>query len=115
MPYSRLGVALFLEPAVGCASKRNLKPMVSKRAIHIPIEIVPTDILNNLDRLGSHTNSIIFIFIYLYPCRTSCPKSSTCFFFSDISIFRIRPPAIGVGVACMQGPCSAVPDIRSIR
>ena len=24
------------------------------------------------------------------PCRTSCPKSSTCFFFSDISIFLGR-------------------------
>ena len=28
--------------------------------------------------------------IYIYPCRTSCPKSSTCFFFSDISIFLGR-------------------------
>ena len=32
----------------------------------------------------------IYIYIYLYPCRTSCPKSSTCFFFSDISIFLHR-------------------------
>ena len=32
----------------------------------------------------------IYLFIYLYPCRTSCPKSSTCFFFSDISIFLRR-------------------------
>ena len=32
----------------------------------------------------------LFIYIYLYPCRTSCPKSSTCFFFSDISIFLCR-------------------------
>ena len=32
----------------------------------------------------------IYIYIYLYPCRTSCPKSSTCFFFSDISIFLRR-------------------------
>ena len=48
----------------------------------------------------SRTNSMIFlynyiyyiiIFIYLYPFnRTSCPKSSTCFFFSDISIFLRR-------------------------
>ena len=56
----------------------------------------------------SRTNSMIFlynyIFTYLYPCRTLCPKSSTCFFllyfnistplmlhtflFSRISIFR---------------------------
>ena len=27
------------------------------------------------------------IFIYLYPCHTSCPKFYTCFFLSDISIF----------------------------
>ena len=32
----------------------------------------------------------IYLFIYLYPCRTSCPKSSTCFVFSDISIFLRR-------------------------
>ena len=40
----------------------------------------------------SRTAAIIFlyIFIYIYPCRTSCPKSSTCFFFSDISIFLRR-------------------------
>ena len=35
-------------------------------------------------------NIIYYIFIYIYPCRTSCPKSSTCFFFSDISIFLRR-------------------------
>ena len=112
----------------------------------------------------------IYLFIYLYPCRTSCPKSSTCFFFSDISIFLrrkcytrfvfsgisifrklcvrtyvrvyictctmsciyvcdlqfvghgfVRHRCIyNVGVAvlvgkCMQGPCSVVPDIRSMR
>ena len=42
----------------------------------------------------SRTAAIIFLYIYLYiylyPCRTSCPKSSTCFFFSDISIFLHR-------------------------
>ena len=38
----------------------------------------------------SRTAAIIFLYIYLYPCRTSCPKSSTCFFFSDISIFLRR-------------------------
>ena len=42
----------------------------------------------------SRTAAIIFLyiylFIYIYPCRTSCPKSSTCFFFSDISIFLRR-------------------------
>ena len=32
-----------------------------------------------------------YIYIYIYiRCRTSCPKSSTCFFFSDISIFLRR-------------------------
>ena len=35
-------------------------------------------------------NKHVYIFIYIYPCRTSCPKSSTCFFFSDISIFLRR-------------------------
>ena len=35
-------------------------------------------------------NNYIYIYIYIYPCRTSCPKSSTCFFFSDISIFLRR-------------------------
>ena len=101
--------------------------------------------------------SFTCIIIYLYPCRTSCPKCSMCFFLSDISIFLRRKcytrlffsgilifrnvctyinynfsstlnsnssamdsSAIGVGVAvlvgkCMQGPWSAVPDIRSIR
>ena len=39
----------------------------------------------------SRTAAIIFLYIiYIYPCRTSCPKSSTCFFFSDISIFIRR-------------------------
>ena len=44
----------------------------------------------------SRTAAIIFLYIYLYiylyisACRTSCPKSSTCFFFSDISIFLRR-------------------------
>ena len=43
----------------------------------------------------SRTNSMIFLYIYLYIYlypfnRTSCPKSSTCFFFSDISIFLRR-------------------------
>ena len=38
----------------------------------------------------SRTAAIIFLYIYIYPCRTSCPKSSTCFFFSDISIFLRR-------------------------
>ena len=34
---------------------------------------------------------VLYIIIYtVYPCRTSCPKSSTCFFFSDISIFLLR-------------------------
>ena len=31
---------LFLEPAVGCASERNLKPTVSKKAIYIPCIIL---------------------------------------------------------------------------
>ena len=41
---------------------------------------------------AKHSTSIyiIYMYIYLYPCRTSCPKSSTCFFFSDISIFLRR-------------------------
>ena len=34
----------------------------------------------------SRTNSMIFLRVV----RTSCPKSSTCFFFSDISIFLHR-------------------------
>ena len=32
----------------------------------------------------------LFFYIIIYPCPTSCPKSSTCFFFSDISIFLRR-------------------------
>ena len=40
--------------------------------------------------LYSRTAAIIFLYIYLFPCRTSCPKSSTCLFFSDISIFLRR-------------------------
>ena len=31
-----------------------------------------------------------YIFIYIRVVRTSCPKSSMCFFFSDISIFLRR-------------------------
>ena len=43
----------------------------------------------------SRTAAIIFLYIYLFiylyiSVRTSCPKSSTCFFFSDISIFLRR-------------------------
>ena len=41
-------------------------------------------------RTTSIINYIILYILYLYPCRTSCPKSSTCFFFSDISIFLRR-------------------------
>ena len=88
----------------------------------------------------SRTAAIIFLYIYLYPCRTSCPK----FGLPDNSIFLRRrcmyiatelycrptlspmdssamdSSAIGVGVDVlvgkfMQGPWSAVPDIRSIR
>ena len=121
------------------------------------------------------TSSYIYIFIYIRSTvRTSCPKSSTCFFFSHISIFLcrkcytrfffsgisifrnlciiiiiciciyvchaprncivghgffnlefvghgfVRHGFVNVGVAvlvgkCMQGPCSVVPDIRSMR
>ena len=102
----------------------------------------------------------IYIFISVSFVVSSCPKSSTCFFFSDNSIFNVTrvsfspvfqyfvtyvymyamchgivlsamdsstlnlsamdSSAVDVGVAvlvgkCMQGPCSAVPDIRSIR
>ena len=40
--------------------------------------------------------------------------------FSTLNSSAMDSSAIGVGVAvlvgkCMQGPCSAVPDIRSIR
>ena len=77
---------------------------------------------------------ILYIYIYIRVVYTSCPKSFTCFFlrrkcytrffFSGISIFRnssaMDSSAIGVGVAVlvgkyMQGPCSAVPDIREYQ
>ena len=72
----------------------------------------------------------------LYLCRTSCPKSSTCFFFSGISIFRnlcimyamryamrhgivlsamtlnssaMDSSAIGVGVPVLVGKCMQGP------
>ena len=50
----------------------------------------------------SRTAAIIFLYIiYIYPCRTSCPKSSTCFFFSDISIFLGRVSFSPIFLTCM--------------
>ena len=50
----------------------------------------------------SRTAAIIFLYIYLYPCRTSCPTSSKCFFFSGISIF----PNLYAGYAMHAAPCA---------
>ena len=44
----------------------------------------------------SRTASIIFLFIYLYPCRTSCSKSSTCFLFSEMLHPLLFPPDISI-------------------
>ena len=50
----------------------------------------------------SRTAAIIFLYIYLYPCRTSCPKCYTRFFFSDISIFPnlCMPCAMDLFIMC---------------
>ena len=45
---------------------------------------------NIIGRAGASPPSRTAAIIFLYPCRTSCPKSSTCFFFFDISIFLRR-------------------------
>ena len=45
--------------------------------------------MKNLEQFKVYLQKRFDIY-YLYPCRTSCPKSSTCFFFSDISIFLRR-------------------------
>ena len=47
------------------------------------MDLIPI-LLGSLPLAHNAQNSLV----YLYLCRTSCPKSSTCFFFSGISIFR---------------------------
>ena len=65
----------------------------------IHFSVVNTDIKININIIGragasppSRTAAIIFLYIYILFIfvRTSCPKSSTCFVFSDISIFLRR-------------------------
>ena len=58
--------------------------------IYIDIKIIGRAGASPPSRTAAIIFLYIYLFIYIYPCRTSCPKSSTCFFFSDISIFLRR-------------------------
>ena len=74
-----------------CSAVHNYDSLC-RRSSRSPIML---SILLVIGRAGasppSRTAAIIFLYyIYIYPCRMSCPKSSTCFFFSDISIFLRR-------------------------
>ena len=55
-------------------------------------------------------NIYLYNIIYLYRCRTSCPKSSTCFFFSDISIF----PDLYAMDRWIRQPIDIVPSNRGL-